>query len=84
MDLYDDIYYSLIGDLAAERALPWVPNAFETGGPCDEAYRRIVEARDRVLEKREVDEDPDLEIMLQEMDTIQRCLCRKLMELRRI
>ncbi len=83
MDLYDEIYYSLIGELT-EAALPWVPNAFVPGGECDAAYHRLIGARNRILQKLGSDEDADLEQMLTEMDTIQRSLCRQVMELRRM
>ncbi len=70
MDLYDEIYYSLIGELTEEAALSWVPNAFAPGGACDAAYHRLIGARNRILQKLGSDEDADLEQMLTEMDTI--------------
>ncbi len=82
MDFYDEIYYSLLGELTGEAALLWVPNAFVPGGECGEAYQRLLEARNRILEKLGVGEDADLEQMLTEMDTIQRSLCRQVMGLR--
>ncbi len=81
MDLYDEIYYSLIGELTEEAARPWMPNAFAPGGECDAAYHRLLEARNRLLQKLHTGEDPDLEQMLPEMDTIQRSLCRQVMGL---
>ncbi len=82
MQLYDEIYYSLIGEMAEDSALPWIPNAFSPGGECEQAYTRLLAARDRVAEKLGVEEDPDLEQMLQEMLTIQHILCKKIIELR--
>ncbi len=84
MDYYDKIYYSLIGELTEEAAFPWVPDAFASGSKCDKAYTRLLDARDRVLEKLGTDEDPDLEQMLNEMNTIQRTLCRQLMDARQL
>ena len=41
MDYYDNIYYSLIGELDEESALPIVPNLFAPGSACDQAYDRL-------------------------------------------
>ncbi len=84
MDLYDDIYDTLIGNFIPEYALPWVPNAFTQGSACEQAYRRMMEARDRIEERLGTEDDEDIHCMLIEMDTIQRLLCRAVMELRRM
>ncbi len=84
MDFYDEIYYSLIGELEEGAALPWVGNAFGPGSECEQAYTRMAQARDRVLDKLGAGDDPDLSQMLTEMETIQRTLCRKVMALRRM
>ncbi len=80
MDLYDEIYYSLIGEL--EPGLNWVPDAFAPGSECDQAYARLLAARNRILARLHQDDDPDLSRMLTEMDIIQRSLCRKLLALK--
>ncbi len=80
MDFYDEIYYSLIGEL--ECPLNWVPNAFAPGTDCEEAYARLIQARNRVQERLGTEDDPDLNQMLVQMHTIQRLLCRKALELR--
>ncbi len=80
MDYYDEIYYSLIGQL--EPPLEGIPNAFAPGSVCDQAYTQLIEARDRVAEKLGQQDDPDLSQMLQQMDTIQRTLCRLTLTLR--
>ena len=82
MDYYDKIYFSLIGELDEENALPIVPNLFAPGSICDKAYQRLVEARNRISAKLGQEDDPDLCQMLSEMDTIQRTLCREIMALR--
>ncbi len=79
MNFYDEIYYTLIGQMEESAALSWVEDAFAPGSACDGAYERLMEARDRVLEKLGRDEDPDVSRMLAEMDTVQRLLCRKLL-----
>ncbi len=84
MDYYDRIYYSLIGQLEEEAALPIVPNAFAVGSDCDRAYERMIAARNRVNAKLNADDDPDLAQMLTEMETIQRALCRQVMALRKL
>ena len=84
MDYYDKVYYSLIGELEPEEALPIIPNAFAPGSECDRAYKRLIQARDRVNARLGCDDDPDLSRMLTEMDTIQRSLCREIMALRRL
>ncbi len=81
MDRYDEIYYSLIGEMEEGMALERVPNAFAPGGACDRAYGRLLAARDRLLARLGVDADGDLEIMLEEMLTIQRILCREILEM---
>ncbi len=84
MDFYDEIYYSLIGELEEGAALPWVGNAFAPGSECEQAYARLLDGRNRVLDKLGAEDDPDLSQMLSHMLTIQRTLCRKVMALRRI
>ncbi len=83
MDLYDEIYYTLIGQMA-DQGLSWVPNAFATGSDCDEAYTRLIQARDRLLERLGREEDPDLSIMLDEMYDITHALCRAVLALRKM
>ncbi len=84
MDLYDQIYYSLIGELTEDAALPWVENAFAPGSECDAAYDRTLDARSRLLDKLGAASDPDLEQILGEMAVIQRALCRRVLALRRM
>ncbi len=79
MDFYDEIYYTLIGELEPGRS--GVRNAFASGSECDLAYTRLLDARNRVLEKLGTGNDPDLERMLGEMEVIQRLLCRKILEM---
>lgn len=84
MDYYDKIYYSLIGELDEESALPIVPNLFAPGSACNQAYDRLLQARDRISAKLGWDDDPDLSEILAEMNTIQRILCREIMALRNL
>ncbi len=82
MDFYDQIYYSLIGELEEDATLLWVENAFAPGSECDEAYTQLLDARNRLLEKLGTASDPDLNQILSEMAIIQRTLCRTLLSLR--
>ncbi len=81
MDLYDELYYTLIGELSGR--VGGVENAFAPGSECDRLYTQIIEARNRVLQKLGTDTDPDLEQMLTRMSTLQHLLCRKAMLLGR-
>ncbi len=76
MDIYDEIYYALIGQLEGNEQ---IPNAFVPGSECDRAYERLISARNCVLGKPGCNEDPDLSQMLAEMNTIQYTLCRLLL-----
>ncbi len=81
MDHLDEIYYTLIGELEPSQALSRVPNAFAPGSDCDKAYERLVAARNRVLDKLQTQDDDDLNQMLAGAATIQRALCRMLINL---
>lgn len=82
MDFYDQIYYSLIGELEEEAALPWVDNAFAPGSVCEAAYSRLISARNRLLSRLDSNDDPDLSQMLDEMNKIQHILCRYILSMR--
>ncbi len=84
MDLYEDIYFSLIGELIPEAALPWVPNAFVPGSPCAKALEQLYDAKYRLQERLNTDDDPDIEEMMSAMDMIQQELCIAVMKLRRM
>ncbi len=45
MDFYDKIYYTLIGQMEEDAAIPGVPNAFAPGSECDQAYLRAEAGR---------------------------------------
>ncbi len=84
MDFYDEIYFSLVGQMTPDAALPWVTDAFAPGSPCEQAYARLLEARERIQRRLGGEDDRDLCQMLSEMETIQRQLCRCVMMLRRM
>ena len=77
MDIIDEVYYTLLGQLIPEAALPWVENAFAPGSDCDIHITKIYEARNRLQERlHAAEEDPDLECILDASVSIQHILCR--------
>ena len=79
---FEDIYFTLLGELASEYAVPGVENAYIPGGECDRLYNEICEARDRLYQRLGVqDEDPDVEIILGNHLLIQNILCEEMFRL---
>ena len=79
MDMVGRIYYSLLGQLEPEAALPWVENAFEPGSECEANLIKIYDARNRLLERLHIsEEDEDLECILDSFLSIQHSLCQKM------
>ena len=80
MDLVDEIYDSLRGDLI--NPLPWVRNAFEAGSICMDTYQEILEAYERLRQRTGVaDEDEDVKVMIDGFETIQKILCKEMYRL---
>ncbi len=76
---FDMIYDSMCGFLVEEYALPDVNNAFVPGSYCDRQYERMRSAYERVCDRLKTgEEDPDLNIMVEAMENIQRELCRRI------
>ena len=76
---FDVIYDSMCGFLTEEYALPDVNNAFVPGSYCDRQYERMRSAYERVCNRLKTgEEDPDLDIMVDAMENIQRELCRRI------
>ncbi len=84
MDLYDEIYFTMLGQMEPTSALQWVPNAFAPNELCAKEYERMIQARDRLLDRLGVDDDEDVEIILNALSVIQYFLCRQIMSLRRM
>jgi len=79
MDIIDDIYYSMLGQIVPEESISWVENAFSAGSNCEENLIKIYAARDRLLERLGIcEEDEDLECILDSFLTNQYILCRKM------
>ncbi len=82
MEDFEDIYLSLLGHLGPGDAVPWVENAFAPESPCEREYCRMREAYERLCRRLGVGqtgEDPDLEIMVDALEAIQRQLCESLL-----
>ena len=76
---FELIYDSMCGFLVEECALPDVYNAFVPGSYCDRQYERMRSAYERVCDRLKTgEEDPDLNIMVEAMENIQRELCRRI------
>ena len=79
---FEDIYFTLLGELASEYAVPGVENAYIPGGECDRLYNEICLARDSLCRRLGIPEDdPDLERILDNHLLIQRILCEKMFRL---
>ena len=76
---FDDIYDTLCGEVCAEYAVPDVENAYAVGGQCDRLYEEMSQAYTRVRNRLGVaDEDTDVEIIINNLLSIQRILCEKI------
>ena len=79
MDIIDEIYYSLLGQLTPESAYSWIENAFIPESECETCLLSIYDARDRLLKRLHIEnEDCDLECILNSFLTMQHILCRKM------
>ena len=70
MDFKLQVYYSLIGTLI--NPLPDVENLFEEGKEGDKLYGWVYDARERLIERLGVNEDPDVELIIDSMLALQR------------
>lgn len=80
MELGEELYYSLIGELI--EPIKSVPNAFADGEPCAQLYHEVQEAYRRLRERLDVeDEDEDVETIIDSLLMIQKHLCMEMFEL---
>ena len=70
MDFKLQVYHSLVGALV--NPLPDVENLFEKGNKGDEIYGGVYDARERLIERLGVNEDPDVELIIDSMLALQR------------
>ncbi|MBQ4641499.1 MAG: hypothetical protein IJB47_02660 [Oscillospiraceae bacterium] len=70
------VYASMASHIQEKYRFPGVEDAFAEGSYCMECYGRMRDAYDRLCDRlNQVDEDPDVEIILQAMGGIERELC---------
>lgn len=74
--ILEDIYYTLIGEMAPEYRVPGVEDAFAEGGTCDALWLELDAARNRILERLGMPEgDADLDSVTDCFMSIQKELC---------
>ena len=78
----EEINLTLCGELVAEACVPGVENAFSSGSRCEEQYRNLRQAYDRLLLRLgESDEDWDVEEIIGCMLAMQQELCYRMFRL---
>lgn len=72
----EDIYMTLCGEIEGEHAVPGVANAYAVGSACTRLYNEAMEAYERLrIRLGKCDEDPDAEIIIGNLLSIQHILC---------
>ncbi len=67
---FEDIYYSLLVEMRTPHAVP--------GGECDRLYNEAMDAYERLCARlNKPGEDPDVEVVINNLLSIQRILCEK-------
>ena len=76
---FEDVYYSMLGEMEESVALSNVENAYTSGGECDRLYIEIHNACRSLCNRLGVpDEDADVELILGNFSAIQRILCERM------
>ena len=70
------IYETMLGEQIDP--LPGIPNAFADGGKCARLYSEIYEAVQRLSDRLGAEEDPDVEVILNNFWDINRELCLRM------
>ena len=78
----EKIYLSMLGELTEPE--PGVQNAFAPGQPCAKLYRQIYEAKCRLCDRLEEEENEDLESILDCFFEINRQMCLRMYRLGRL
>lgn len=72
----ENVYHTLMGDLLDAYVIPGVENAFANGKRCDELYRQIYWANQRLCARLgKTDEDEDVELIINNFLEMNRILC---------
>ena len=77
----DLLYNTLTGQMADGYGIPNVQDAYDIGGCCCQLYENVCEARERLRQKMmlpEGEDDPDVLLILDTMEKIQRNLAREM------
>lgn len=70
------VFDTLTDALCEEHKIPGVKNAFAPGTACNELYRQIYHANRRLCQRLgQIDEDPDVELIINNFMEINRILC---------
>ena len=73
------LVYDTLADLLVEPCrVPGVENAFTPGSPCDLLYIQVYKAKQRICHRLDVESDPDVELLIQNLEEISRILGRKM------
>ena len=78
VDYAQGVYDTLCGQAEQDACIPGVENAFARGCVCDRSYEAAVEAKNRILMRLGVDEDPDVDRIFGELMYIARQLSLKM------
>ena len=80
MDLSEQVYYSLLGQLEPEYALDWVENIFTEGSDYDRLYGDVLAAYGRLCERlgKADGEDDDVETIINAMLDNERIVALKM------
>ena len=82
MDDIDRVYYTVMGEVEEDHAVPGVGNAFSPGSECDRAYQEAYDAYARLRQRLGVtEEDGDVEVIFDSMMTICREVGRRMYRL---
>ena len=80
-DFAQQVYDTLCGNLNEEAQVPGVEDLFTEGSACAVAYCRMLDAKERVCERlQQHNEDPDIEIIIDELLRICRIVGLKMFE----
>lgn len=75
----EKVYLSMLGELI--QPLEGIPNAFAPGTPCEKLYQQIYDAKCRLCDRLNAEEDSDVECILDNFFEINRELCLQMYHL---
>ena len=80
LDTLDEmVYLTLLGEISEPHRIPGVENAYAEGSPCDLLYQGLSDAYERLRIRLGTNsEDDDIELIIDNLLTIQHTLCLKM------